>query len=75
MKYKANTYVTLLFNTIVKVNEWKVTHLLTGKKRLYFEGEILGLPNQKCIKASDSHIDFKSHCFIKKTAQFRLSGI
>lgn len=41
-----------------------------GEKGLYLEDEICGLPDQNQGKASDTHIDFNSHCFIGKTAPF-----
>lgn len=60
------------FNAIVKLMESNAFG--DREKRLYLEGEILGLPDQKRRKASDAHVDFKPHCFIEKIAQFRLSG-
>jgi len=41
------------------------------EEKWYLEGEIFGLPDDKCGKAFYTYIDFISHCFIGKTAQFR----
>lgn len=71
MKYKQWCNVGICFKTIVTSKLMESNAFGDGEKGLYLEDEICGLPDQNQGKASDTHIDFNSHCFIGKTARFR----